>query len=166
MESTCHGNIALEDRFEPMHCDSVPMTWSTCQDRDYKAKTSLSLKVGSVSRYDPRPLEAPSRKQERCHSETDSSFHHSSHTPTFRNSEYSYGMTRHSTLLQPVAPSNDVLEAFLSRHRTLLQAERQAEEEQTRLLNSNCSPKLLEQRGLALGGLGVSSLSVGLGGKK
>jgi DNA polymerase alpha-associated DNA helicase A len=46
-----------------------------------------------------------------------------------------------------------------------LQLEREEEEEQTRLLNSNCSPKLLEQRGLALGGLGVSSISIGLGGK-
>lgn len=68
-------------------------------------------------------------------------------------------------LLDVQSPSKEDLEAFLSRHQHLLELERQEEEEQTRLLNSNCSPKLLEKRGLALGGLGVSSISVGLGGK-
>ena len=63
-------------------------------------------------------------------------------------------------------PSRSVLEAFIGRHEHLLQLERVAEEEQTRLLNSKCSPKLLEQRGLALLGLGVGGISVGLGGKK
>ncbi len=71
-----------------------------------------------------------------------------------------------TTLLQPRPPSRSILEAFITRHQCLLQLERFAEEEQTRLLNSNCSPKLLEQRGLALGGLGVAGISVGLGGKK
>lgn len=71
-----------------------------------------------------------------------------------------------TALLQPITPSRSVLDAFITQHQHLLQLERQAEEEQTRLLNSNCSPKLLEQRGLALGGLGVSNISVGLGGKK
>ena len=70
------------------------------------------------------------------------------------------------SLLHPVRPSGDVLNAFIDRHEYLLQLERNAEEEQTRLLNSNCSPKLLEQRGLALNGLGVSAITVGLGGKK
>ena len=69
-------------------------------------------------------------------------------------------------LLQPQPPTRTTLEAFIDRHQHLLQLERAAEEEQTRLLNSNCSPRLLEQRGLALGGLGVASISVGLGGKK
>ncbi|ORY26302.1 P-loop containing nucleoside triphosphate hydrolase protein [Naematelia encephala] len=69
------------------------------------------------------------------------------------------------TLQEPKPPSRSILEAFITRHEHLLQLEREAEEEQTRLLNSNCSPKLLEQRGLAIGSLGVSSLSVGLGGK-
>ncbi|WWC89021.1 uncharacterized protein L201_003939 [Kwoniella dendrophila CBS 6074] len=68
-------------------------------------------------------------------------------------------------LIEPVIPSRAVLEAFINRHQYLLELERKAEEEQTRLLNSKCSPKLLEQRGLALGGLGVSNISVGLGGK-
>ncbi|WWC94533.1 hypothetical protein V866_001379 [Kwoniella sp. B9012] len=70
-----------------------------------------------------------------------------------------------SQLLQPVPPSRSVLEAFINRHQYLLELERKAEEEQTRLLNSKCSPKLLEQRGLSMGGLGVSNISVGLGGK-
>jgi DNA polymerase alpha-associated DNA helicase A len=70
------------------------------------------------------------------------------------------------SLLSPVPPSATVLDAFITRHEYLLQLERDAEEEQTRLLNSNCSPKLLEQRGLALNGLGVSGISVGLGGKR
>lgn len=54
---------------------------------------------------------------------------------------------------------------FITKHKQLLQLEREAEQEQTRLLNSKCSPKLLEKKGLALGGLGVASVSVGLGGK-
>lgn len=70
------------------------------------------------------------------------------------------------SLLKPVPPNEAVLKAFLDRHEYLLTLERGAEEEQTRLLNSNCSPKLLEQRGLALNGLGVSAINVGLGGKK
>ena len=70
------------------------------------------------------------------------------------------------SILSPIPPSPTALDAFLSRHEYLLKLEREAEEEQTRLLNSNCSPKLLEQRGLASNGLGVSGISVGLGGKR
>lgn len=70
------------------------------------------------------------------------------------------------SLLHPVRPSEAGLTTFIDRHEYLLQLERKAEEDQTRLLNSNCSPKLLEQRGLALNGLGVSAINVGLGGKK
>ena len=70
------------------------------------------------------------------------------------------------TLLEPHPPTRPILDAFITRHQYLLQLERAAEEEQTRLLNSNCSPRLLEQRGLALGGLGVSNISIGLGGKR
>lgn len=68
-------------------------------------------------------------------------------------------------LLQPIAPSDDDIKAFLDAHTELLQLERDAEEEQTRLLNSKCSPKELERKGLSLGGLGVSAINVGLGGK-
>lgn len=70
-----------------------------------------------------------------------------------------------TALIEPKRPERADLEAFLDRQAALLQLERNEEEEQTRLLNSNCSPKLLEQRGLALNSLGVSSQSVGLGGK-
>ncbi len=70
-----------------------------------------------------------------------------------------------TALLETRAPSEGELDAFLSRHEALLAAEREEEEEQTRLLNTNCSPKLLESKGLALGSLGVASISVGLGGK-
>jgi len=69
------------------------------------------------------------------------------------------------SILSPIAPSPTALDAFLNQHEYLLKLEREAEEESTRLLNSNCSPKLLEQRGLALNGLGASGISVGLGGK-
>ncbi|KAG6380181.1 putative DNA polymerase alpha-associated DNA helicase A [Boletus reticuloceps] len=61
--------------------------------------------------------------------------------------------------------SESILHAFISRQRTLLAQERDAEIERTSLLLSNASPKLLEQRGLALGGLGIVSAGVGLGGK-
>ncbi|KIJ63662.1 hypothetical protein HYDPIDRAFT_41061 [Hydnomerulius pinastri MD-312] len=57
------------------------------------------------------------------------------------------------------------LKAFISRHRTLLTREREAEIERTSLLLINCAPKLLEQKGLALAGLGVVSAGIGLGGK-
>ncbi|KAJ1301038.1 hypothetical protein OPQ81_003459 [Rhizoctonia solani] len=60
--------------------------------------------------------------------------------------------------------SND-LEKFLSRMRALCLKERVAEVEQSSLLLSACSPKLLEQKGLALLGLGVSNIQIGLGGK-
>ncbi|KAG8777486.1 hypothetical protein FRC15_011315 [Serendipita sp. 397] len=57
------------------------------------------------------------------------------------------------------------LEAFLERQKQLLAEERQAEIDQTSLLLSNCSPKLLEKKGLALLGLGVVNVNIGLGGK-
>lgn len=55
--------------------------------------------------------------------------------------------------------------AFIARQRVLLAKEREAEIERSSLLLSNCGPKLLEQKGLSLGGLGVSGISIGLGGK-
>ena len=57
------------------------------------------------------------------------------------------------------------LTAFIARQRTLLAKERDPEVERSSLLLSNCGPKLLEQKGLSLGGLGVSSINIGLGGK-
>lgn len=61
--------------------------------------------------------------------------------------------------------SESALDAFISRQRKLLVDERAAEIERSSLLLSNCGPKLLEQKGLALNGLGVASMNIGLGGK-
>jgi len=58
-----------------------------------------------------------------------------------------------------------VLAAFIARQRVLLTKEREAEIDRTSLLLSNCAPRLLEQKGLALGSLSVSSINIGLGGK-
>ncbi|KIK68283.1 hypothetical protein GYMLUDRAFT_154386 [Collybiopsis luxurians FD-317 M1] len=55
--------------------------------------------------------------------------------------------------------------AFIDRQKVLLARERDAEIERTSLLLSNCSPKLLEQKGLALLGLGIQEVKIGLGGK-
>ncbi|KAI0050286.1 P-loop containing nucleoside triphosphate hydrolase protein [Auriscalpium vulgare] len=55
--------------------------------------------------------------------------------------------------------------AFKNRHRDLLAKERNAEIERSTLLLSNCGPKLLEQKGLALNGLGIVGVNIGLGGK-
>ncbi|KAL1691488.1 P-loop containing nucleoside triphosphate hydrolase protein [Schizophyllum commune] len=61
--------------------------------------------------------------------------------------------------------STSSLSRFLERQRRLLAAERQAEIERSSLLLSNCGPRLLEQKGLALLNLGVVSINIGLGGK-
>lgn len=58
------------------------------------------------------------------------------------------------------------LTVFINRQRALLNRERDAEIEQSALLLTNCGPKLLEQKGLAILGLGVVSVNVGLGGKR
>jgi DNA polymerase alpha-associated DNA helicase A len=60
----------------------------------------------------------------------------------------------------------DQLAAFIKRQRALLNRERNAEIEQSALLLTNCGPKLLEQKGLAILGLGIASINVGLGGKR
>ena len=61
--------------------------------------------------------------------------------------------------------SDEQLKAFVSKHHALLDRERDAEIDRTSLLLSNCPPKLLEQKGLCLASLGVSSIGIGLGGK-
>ncbi|KAI0748127.1 P-loop containing nucleoside triphosphate hydrolase protein [Daedaleopsis nitida] len=61
--------------------------------------------------------------------------------------------------------TEEQLRAFIARQHQLLDRERDAEIERTSLLLSNCPPKLLEQKGLCLAGLGISSIGVGLGGK-
>ncbi|KAI0685178.1 AAA domain-containing protein [Cytidiella melzeri] len=57
------------------------------------------------------------------------------------------------------------IRAFIQKHRALLEIEREAEIERTSLLLSNCAPSILEQKGLALGNLGVANVNIGLGGK-
>ena len=57
------------------------------------------------------------------------------------------------------------LQRFIDRKRNLLAKEREAKVERSSLLLSNCGPKILEQKGLSLGGLGVIGMHVGLGGK-
>jgi DNA polymerase alpha-associated DNA helicase A len=57
------------------------------------------------------------------------------------------------------------IQAFIDRQRVLLARERDAEIERSSLLLSNCGPKLLEQKGLSLGGLGIVGINIGLGGK-
>lgn len=64
------------------------------------------------------------------------------------------------------SPSEDDLKAFITRQFYLLEREKDAELERSSLLISKCSQTVLEQRGLALGGLGVASVSIGLGGKR
>jgi DNA polymerase alpha-associated DNA helicase A len=61
--------------------------------------------------------------------------------------------------------ADPMLTAFISRQRVLLAKEREAEIERSSLLLSNCGPKLLEQKGLSLSGLGVAGINIGLGGK-
>jgi DNA polymerase alpha-associated DNA helicase A len=61
--------------------------------------------------------------------------------------------------------SDAQLTAFIDRQKILLLRERDAEIERSSLLLSNCGPKLLEQKGLALLGLGVQEVNIGLGGK-
>jgi DNA polymerase alpha-associated DNA helicase A len=55
--------------------------------------------------------------------------------------------------------------AFIARQRLLLSREREEEITRSSLLLSNCGTKLLEQKGLALTGLSVVDVKIGLGGK-
>jgi hypothetical protein len=62
-------------------------------------------------------------------------------------------------------PAETQLVTFFARQRLLLAKERDAEIERSSLLLSKCSPKLLEEKGLSLGALGIASVNIGLGGK-
>lgn len=62
-------------------------------------------------------------------------------------------------------PSNELLQRWMQKHADLLAQERRVEQEEARLLLSKCPPKQLERNGLAILGLGILSVSVGLGGK-
>lgn len=64
-----------------------------------------------------------------------------------------------------MATDSDIVAVFLNRQRRLLKKERDTEIERSSLLLSNCGPKLLEQKGLSLGGLGIVGVNIGLGGK-
>ncbi|KAJ4489956.1 AAA domain-containing protein [Lentinula aciculospora] len=64
-----------------------------------------------------------------------------------------------------MASSDSQLLAFIDRQKVLLARERDAEIERSFLLLSNCGPKVLEQKGLALLGLGIHEVRIGLGGK-
>jgi DNA polymerase alpha-associated DNA helicase A len=61
--------------------------------------------------------------------------------------------------------STERVSTFIDKHLLLLSQERNAEVERTSLVLSKCGPKLLEQKGLALNGLGIASIGVGLGNK-
>ena len=61
--------------------------------------------------------------------------------------------------------STEAASSFIDRHLDLLSQERDAEIGRTSLVFSKCGPKLLEQKGLALNGLGVASIGIGLGNK-
>lgn len=62
--------------------------------------------------------------------------------------------------------STNGISAFIDKQITLLQQEREIEVEESNLLLSNCAPKLLEKKGLALLNLSVASVQVGLGGRR
>ena len=94
--------------------------------------------------------------------------------PTFESESYF-----HHSLLTPfvsvICPqlhrgrrmaTADQITVFIKRQRDLLVRERDAEAEQSALLLTNCGPKLLEQKGLAILGLGIASINIGLGGKR
>lgn len=70
-----------------------------------------------------------------------------------------------SSVMSFTISSEQQITDFILRHRDLLRKERDAEIERTSLLLTNCAPSLLEQKGLALGSLGVANVSIGLGGK-
>ncbi|KAF8270589.1 P-loop containing nucleoside triphosphate hydrolase protein [Lactarius quietus] len=61
--------------------------------------------------------------------------------------------------------STESASSFIDKHLDLLSRERDAEIGRTSLVVSKCGPKLLEQKGLALNGLGVANIGVGLGNK-
>lgn len=66
-------------------------------------------------------------------------------------------------ILEPISPDRALQTAWLQRHIDLLAAEREEEHAQSRLLLSRSAPKLLEREGLALLGLGVVGVRIGLG---
>ena len=82
-----------------------------------------------------------------------------------RNRHVRTAVTHNSFVTETIMASAVELQNFIDRQRVLLAKEREAEIERSSLLLSNCGPKILEQKGLSLGGLGVVGMHVGLGGK-
>lgn len=68
-------------------------------------------------------------------------------------------------VLQPVPPSQDLLQRWFQEQLRLLAEERREEQAQSKLLLSKTAPKILEKHGLALLGLGVASIRIGVGAK-
>ncbi len=70
-----------------------------------------------------------------------------------------------SKLLQPEPPNQELLLRWFQAQSRLLADERKEEQDQSKLLLSKTAPKLLEKHGLALLGLGVASIRIGVGAK-
>jgi DNA polymerase alpha-associated DNA helicase A len=68
-----------------------------------------------------------------------------------------------SAAFTPATPAE--LRRFVDRQKALLAAERAADAERAALLLTRASPRALEDKGLAIGALGVAGVGVGLGGK-
>ena len=66
----------------------------------------------------------------------------------------------------PIMTSSGDIHAFIDRQIALLQQERDTEVEESNLLLSNCAPRLLERKGLAILNLSISNVQVGLGGRR
>lgn len=68
-------------------------------------------------------------------------------------------------LRRPEAPSQELLLRWFQAQSRLLAEERKEEQAQSKLLLSKTAPKVLEKHGLALLGLGVASIRIGVGAK-
>ena len=66
----------------------------------------------------------------------------------------------------PIMTSSGDIQTFIDRQIHLLQQERDTEVEESNLLLSNCAPRLLERKGLAILNLSISNVQVGLGGRR
>ncbi|SPO21756.1 related to HCS1 - DNA helicase A [Ustilago trichophora] len=70
-----------------------------------------------------------------------------------------------SQLRKPEVPSQELLLRWFQAQSRLLAEERKEEQAQSKLLLSKTAPKILEKHGLALLGLGVASIRIGVGAK-
>lgn len=84
---------------------------------------------------------------------------------TSSSSSVNMGEASIPPLYKTIPPSPSQVQSFLQRHLSLLLQERQAEVEESHLLLSSVSPRVLERNGLALCRLGMLNTSVGMGGK-